>query len=90
MSRGEAQLIFKLRSQVTNVKTNLKGKYDMLECRACKSEPETQKHIVECKTLSKEEEKIEYEKIYDGTVMEKLMIARKFQKNFEILEEENG
>ena len=90
MSKEEAQLIFKLRCQVTNVKTNLKGKYDKLECRACKIDQETQKHIVECKVLSKEKEKIEYEKIHDGTVKEKLIIARKFQENYKILEEENG
>ena len=90
MSKEEAQLIFKLRCQVTNVKTNLKGKYDELECRACKIEQETQKHIVECIVLSKEKEKIEFEKIYHGTVEEKVIIARKFQKNYKILEEENG
>ena len=71
-------------------KFNLKGKYDKLECRACKIEEETQKHIVECKVLSKEKEKVEYEKIYEGTVIEKLIITRKFQKNYEILEEEFG
>ena len=79
-----------LRCQVTNVKTNLKGKYDELECRACKIEQETQKHIVECIVLSKEKEKIEFEKIYFGTVEEKVIILRKFQKNYKILEEENG
>ena len=90
MSKADAQLIFKLRCQVTQAKFNLKGKYDKLECRACKIEEETQKHIVECKVLSKEKEKVEYEKIYEGTVIEKLIIARKFQKNYEILEEEFG
>ena len=88
MSKADAQLIFKLRCQVTQAKFNLKGKYDKLECRACKIEEETQKHIVECKVLSKE--KVEYEKIYEGTVIEKLIITRKFQKNYEILEEEFG
>ena len=34
--------------------------------------------------------KVEYEKIYEGTVIEKLIITRKFQKNYEILEEEFG
>ena len=38
--REEAQLIFKLRCRVTEVKTNLKGQFDQLECRACSKEEE--------------------------------------------------
>ena len=90
MSIEEAQFIFKLRCQVTNVKTNLKGKYDELECMACRLEEENQKHIIqECKILNKETEKIEYEELFNGTVKEKIRIARKFKKNYEILSEEN-
>ena len=90
MSIEEAQLIFKLRCQLRNVKTNLKGKYDDLECRACRTEEESQKHITEeCKILNKETEKLEYETLFNGTVNEKIRIARKFQKNYEILVEDN-
>ena len=90
MSIQEAQLIFKLRCQVTNVKTNLKGKYDELKCMTCRLEEENQKHIIqECKILNKETEKIEYEELFNGTVKEKIRIARKFKKNYEILSEEN-
>ena len=86
--KEEAQLIFKLRSRMTNVKKNFKGKFDQQECRACKIEGEDQKHILECKILNKNLEKIEYEKIYNGTVSEKLKIARRFKSNMEILEKE--
>ena len=48
MTKEEAQLIFQLRCQVTNVKTNFKRKYENLECRSCKSEEESQKHLIEC------------------------------------------
>ena len=44
-------------------------------------------HIVNfCNILNKEEKIIEYEKINNGTVMEKVEIAKRFQKKFEMLE----
>ena len=38
--------------------------------------------------LNKGEEKIEYDKIFNGTVREKVKIARRFKYNLEILEQE--
>ena len=35
ISNEERQLIFKMRSKVTNVKINMKGIYDAHECQAC-------------------------------------------------------
>ena len=73
--------------RTTNVKENLKGKYESFECRACKKENESQEHVVnKCKILNQKEEKVEYEKIFYGPVKEKLKVAKKFQENFEILE----
>ena len=88
ISKEEAQVIFKLRCQVTEVKKNFKRKYVNLECRACKSEEEDQKHLIRCKILNQKVEDLEYEKIYNGTVEEKVKIARKFMTNFKILEQE--
>ena len=43
---------------------------------------ESQKHIVqECKILNEDSQKIEYEKIFNGTIQDKLKIARRFQEN---------
>ena len=70
-----------------NVICNFKGEYEDFKCRACKSEDEDQKHVVECKVLNSSEEKIEYGKIENGTVLEKLEIARILRKNIEILEQ---
>ena len=87
ISTEEAQLIFKLRCRTTSVKENLKGKYESYECRACKEENESQEHVIKnCKILNQEGEKVEYEKILNGTVKEKLKVAKKFQENFEMLE----
>ena len=41
-SKEDAQLIVWLRGKMTYVKTNFKGNYDQLECRACHSEEEDQ------------------------------------------------
>ena len=86
--KEEAQLIFKLRSRMTDVRMNFKGKIDTYECRACKIEEEDKKHIVECQILNKGKEQIEYDRIFNGTVREKMKIARRFKYNLEILEQE--
>ena len=88
ITREEAQLIFKLRCRVTAIKNNLKGKYDTLECHACGNEEETQQHILQCKELNRIEdtEVSDYEKLFNGTVIEKLKIAKKFKENFDRLE----
>ena len=88
ITREEAQLIFKLRCRVTAIKHNLKGKYDTLECHACGNDEETQQHILQCKELNRNEdtEVFNYEKLFNGTVTEKLKIAKKFKENFDRLE----
>ena len=70
----EAQLIFRLRCRSTNVKVNLKGIYDSLECTACGLEEESQIHVIKCKKLNENrvEKNIKYEKLFYGTVDEKL------------------
>ena len=82
----EAQEIFKLRSRVSDVKMNFKGKYDSLECEACQeNEEESQQHIINCKILNENNENIgnvpEYEEIYNGNTKMKLKIAKLFLEN---------
>ena len=55
LAKEERQNIFKLRSRVTEVKMNYKGKYEDLTCTACKVEEETQEHILECQEIEKKE-----------------------------------
>ena len=85
ISVEEMQLIFKLRSRVTNVRMNFKGMHEEWTCQVCQEDNETQEHIVqECKKINVNDlEKIEYEKIYHGNVEEMLKIARKFKRNIE-------
>ena len=67
--------------------------FDSLECRICKNELETQKHVYECETLLKQknyEYEIAYERIMDGTVMEQAIVAKVFYENMEILSKYPG
>ena len=45
ITNKEAQLIFKLRCRTINVKRNLKGMYDNLDCTACGTEEDTQESL---------------------------------------------
>ena len=86
ITQEEAQEIFKLRSRVSDVKMNFKGKYDSLECEACQeNEEESQQHIINCKILNENNENIgnvpEYEEIYNGNTKMKLKIAKLFLEN---------
>ena len=53
LTEEEIQTIFKIRSQGRDVKLNYRGKYANLECRVCKKEEESQKHLYECDDISK-------------------------------------
>ena len=67
---------------------NLKGMYDNFECTACGLEEESQIHVIKCKKLDENrlEKNIQYEKIFTGTVYEKLEIAKIFRENYDVLE----
>ena len=88
ISREEAQLIFKLRCRVSKLKVNMKGKYESLECTACGKSEESQEHILDCAVLNEDKslENCKYDKIFNGTVSDKLKVARRFKENFDILE----
>ena len=90
--KEEAQEIFKLRSRVSNVKNNYKGKYETLECEICdNNEEESQKHILQCIKLNEKSEEIpEYEQIFYGNVKMKLAIARKFIENLKTRDKINN
>ena len=61
--------------------------YDNLECTACGLEEESQIHVIKCKKLDENrlEKNIQYEKIFTGTVYEKLERANIFRENYDVL-----
>ena len=78
----------KLRCRVTEAKVNLKGKYDELEFGACGSEEENPQHIIKCEELNKNQDsaEVEYSKLVNGTLLEKLKVVNVFDENFKSLE----
>ena len=91
LCKEEAQFIFKVRSRVTNVKINQRGKFDDLICRICEEDEESQEHVFLCKDLKNENEsnEVEYQQIFNGSVEEKLKVCKKMQKKLKILEKNN-
>ena len=90
ITKEEMQLIFKLRSRMTDTKMNYQGLYDDFECGACGKEDEDQKHIFECTILmnmNNVKEIPAYEKLFNGKVDEQLQIARIFKQNMTNKEE---
>ena len=90
MTKEEAQFIFKLRCRTIKVKRNFKGMFDDMTCTACGLEEETQEHVLVCPKLINNKNKgdinVKYEKLLNGTVSEKLLIAKMFKENYEVLE----
>ena len=43
----ESKMISKMKCRISNVKMNMKGKFENLECLVCNSENESQNHIME-------------------------------------------
>ena len=70
---------------------NTKGKYENFDCESCKIEDETQEHVLKCEEILKiqndEEKSIPtYNKISEGTIEEKVIIAKQFNKNMKTIE----
>ena len=88
ISREDSQIVFKLRCRATKLKANMKSMYDSLECTACGIEEENQQHILECSILNQNTnlEECKYGKIFNGTVSDKVEIARRFTESFDRLE----
>ena len=85
IKKDEAQTIFKMRSRVTEVKTNYKGNYETYECDLCKMEEESQEHILVCKEILKtrnnDKKPPEYKNIFNGNTGLQLEVAQYFDEN---------
>ena len=60
----------------------MRNMFSELICDACRKHDESQKHVIECVELNeKDDNKLEYENLYKGSVSEKVKIAQKFEEN---------
>ena len=70
ITNDEKQLLFKLRTRMTELKSNFKNKYFDEVCSLCKNNDENQSHLMECEILIdecealKENIHIKYEDIF--------------------------
>ena len=90
-SREDIELIFRIRSNMTNVKMNRKQMYKTHECSKCLKENETQQHVYTCNKIWEEmgkrkENYPKYEKIINGFRNEKIRIAKIFKDILKIVE----
>ena len=62
-------------------KPKRKGKYENLECRACKIENESQQHVFECNEIDvKFHVKETYEDLIEGSLRQKIEISEVMKK----------
>ena len=86
LSIFEKQKLFEMKNKMTNIPSNFSKSNMKYECY-CGNE-ENMKHIFYCKSLSNgKEQKIEYDKIYNGTVTEQKEILTIFERNMKKREE---
>ena len=85
----EKQLLFRLRTRMTNVKLNFRSSHQDLTCNLCKSESlQSDLHLLECETLIKECPELrndmdsEYEDIF-GRLSEQLSATKLYTSVFE-------
>ena len=73
------------------VKLNFRGKYENLDCEVCKEVEESQKHILECREITKMKKDIEkppeYENIFGKNVKMQMKVAQHFLENLKIKSE---
>ena len=92
-SKEEIQTIFKLRCRMTNLKTNMKGMYENIECPLCegKGAEDSQEHVIqECKMIENmiqdKSEMINYDNLYENDALKLIEIGRKFISRMKIRE----
>ena len=76
--------VIESRQEISNHRKN-DGNYENLECRICKKEEESQKHVYECDEIRKIRKYngkiVEYEKIFGENLRLQKEIAKYFAEN---------
>ena len=91
LTRNQASLIFKTRTRMLKVKGNYKNGHTKLECRLCKNQEETQKHVLEeCKKINDMAPKVTKEMIFDEEPEILKGAAKTIELRMEILENETS
>ena len=94
ITNDEKKNIFKLRSRMIKIKTNMGGNTEDFNCDACEYEgvvsEETQKHILLCPVLTKDnmrtEETPEYESIFTHNTVKMAEVSQRIYENLKTRE----
>ena len=81
-SKQEIQLLFRLRTRMTDVKSNFRNQYqNNMDCQTCKETCiEDENHLLVCENLKDEESvKTNFSKVY-GSIEDQLQIVKVFKK----------
>ena len=92
LTRNQASTIFKARTRMTKVRANYKNGNDGLDlnCRLCKKEEETQKHVLEeCEELNTKYDKATMNMIFSENTKELKETSKIIEKRIQELEESN-
>ena len=87
LTRNECSTIFKARTRMIDVKHNFRGKYENTTCRLCKTEEETQNHILNICTVIHTDDKLKtpYEEIFNEETNKLTITAQKIDSILKIL-----
>ena len=90
INQDEAITIFKMRSRISNVKVNFRGKYESYQCDVCEEEDENQEHLMKYKEITKNKNNCEKnkndDKLFESSVENMKEIATCFMENMKIRE----
>ena len=75
------QYLFAIRNRMINIPANFGG-----ESKCICGQKEENKHIYTCNRINEEKDKIEFEKVFNGTLTEQVKILERFRKNMKIRE----
>ena len=90
-TKEDIQLIFRIRSNMTNVKMNRKKMFKSHECSKCFKENETQEHVYNCNEIweemgEKQENYPKFDRIKNGQRKDQIKIAKIFKEILKIVE----
>ena len=84
LSTHEARFIFQLRSRMVDLKANFRGKHLYWLCPVCKSNEDSQQHLLVCPELNEEDviNLPNYDDLFSDNLEDKSNISRILKKRF--------
>ena len=85
LSLEEKRRMFEIRNKMSNIPANFQSSKNITKCLC--DEPENMEHLYDCEFFdNRTEQKLPYQKLYNGNIFEQIEVFRKMQKTLEIRE----